>query len=80
MSLDTFVNLVILCVTLHCTSLTFFDEWAVGTFTELSACCGFDDWFISSDSLSVGKGVSDPCASKLSDCKSTLEKAVSRVL
>ena len=61
---------------LHFTDL--FDEWAVSAFTKSSACCGFDDWLmVSSDSLSVGKGVSDPCASKLSDCKSTLEKAVS---
>ena len=35
---------------------------------------------VSSEILSVGKGMSDPPASKLSDCRSTLEKAVSRVL
>ena len=58
--------------------------WLVGSKCICRAWCIMWVWWlvlmVSSESLSEGKGVSDPCASKLSDCKSTLEKAVSRVL
>ena len=41
---------------LHFTDL--FGEWLVSAFTDSSACCLFDDrLMVSSDSLSVGKGV-----------------------
>ena len=38
----TLVTLVILCVILHSTLLTFFNYWAVGAFTKSSAYCGLN--------------------------------------